>query len=68
MTLQAERLARVEEQVNELRTKVDSMEEKLDQLLELRAKGAGAFWLAAALLGTGIVGCVVQFLHYIGIK
>lgn len=29
---------------------------KLDELLALRHKGVGAFWLASALLGTGIVG------------
>lgn len=61
--LQGERLARVEEQVNELRDKVDSMEGKIDELLALRYKGAGAFWLAAMLLGTGIVGAVSQLLH-----
>jgi chromosome segregation ATPase len=65
--LQGERLARVEEQVNELRDKVDSMERKLDELLALRYKGAGAFWLAAALVGTGIIGAVAQLFHYLGI-
>jgi chromosome segregation ATPase len=68
VTVQGERLARVEEQVNELRDKVDSMEAKLDDLLALRYKGAGAFWLAAALLGTGIIGAIGQFLHYVGLR
>lgn len=68
MTPYGERLVRVEEQVNELRDKVDSMEGKLDELLALRYKGAGAFWLAAALLGTGIIGSITQILHYIGIR
>lgn len=67
MITQGERLARLEEQVNELRHKVDSMETKLDALLALRYKGAGAFWLAATLVGTGIIGAVAQFLHYIGV-
>jgi hypothetical protein len=60
---QVERLARVEEQVNELRIKVDSLEAKIDELLSLRYKGAGAFWLASLLLGTGIVGMFVKFFH-----
>lgn len=29
---------------------------KLDELLALRHKGVGAFWLASTLLGVGIVG------------
>jgi hypothetical protein len=68
MTVQGERLVRVEEQVNELREKVDSLEAKIDSLLVLRYKGAGAFWLAATLIGTGIIGMLSQFLHYIGAR
>lgn len=52
----AERLAVLETKQIEDRVKLVSIEKKLDQLLDLRAKGAGAFWLASALLGTGIVG------------
>jgi hypothetical protein len=51
-----ERLALLEYQRGEDRKKLDEVNSKLDQLLELRAKGAGAFWLASALFGTGIVG------------
>lgn len=68
MNVYGERLVRVEEQVNDLRDKVDSMEGKLDELLALRYKGAGAFWLAAALLGTGIIGSIAQILHFIGVR
>lgn len=63
-----ERIARVETQVEELRGKVDTMNDKLDALLALRYKGAGAFWLAATLIGTGMVSVGAQLLHYIGIK
>lgn len=56
--LQGERLARVEEQVNELRDKVDKIDKKLDALLALRNKGAGILWLLSA---AGVV--VVEFLH-----
>lgn len=41
------------------------IKEKLDELLVLRNKGMGAFWLAASLLGTGIVGAVVSFIQYL---
>jgi hypothetical protein len=64
MTTQVERLARVEERVNALENKVDDMNQKLDQLLELRYKGMGAFWLASTLIGTGIVGAMFQLLAW----
>lgn len=64
---QVERLARVEEQVNELRVKVDRIEEKLDDLIALKYKGAGIFWLASALFGTGIVSAFIEMIHYFGV-
>jgi hypothetical protein len=63
-----ERIAAVEVRLQKLEETVVAMDRKLDDLLELRWKGAGAFWLAAALVGTGIVGMITQFLHYIGAK
>lgn len=65
---QIERLTRVEEQVNSLKDAIKDMEGKLDSLLELRWKGAGAFWLAATLLGTGIVGILVKVFHIFGAR
>ena len=59
--VQNERLARVEEQVNELKEKVDRMDKKLDALLALRNKGAGVLWF----LG-GLVVLVVELLRYLG--
>jgi hypothetical protein len=37
---------------------------KLDDLLAMRNKGIGAFWLASTLLGTGIVGFIVQLISW----
>lgn len=62
--LQGERLARVEEQVDELRKKVDSMDIKLDALLALRNKGAGVFWFLSVVVGTGLVSLVYQIMTY----
>lgn len=36
----------------------DKMDKKLDDLLSMRDKGLGAFWLASALFGTGLIGLV----------
>jgi hypothetical protein len=52
---QAERLARVEVRVVALEEKVDEMNSKLDDLLALRNKGAGAFWFFSLIMGTGVV-------------
>jgi len=38
--------------------------DKLDNLLAIRNKGIGAFWLASTLLGTGIVGLIVQLFSW----
>lgn len=38
---------------------------KLDELLTLRSKGIGAFWLASALLGTGIIGFIVLMIDWV---
>lgn len=58
---QLERIAILEEQVVAIKSKVDSIDNKLDEIIALRNKGVGAFWLASALLGTGIV----SFLHVV---
>lgn len=52
----AQRLAIVELKVQNFTTDVQSIDRKLDELLELRQKGLGAFWLASALVGTGVMG------------
>ena len=72
---QGERLAGVEVEVRELKKsfedhkintthQFDELKDKLDELLTLRNKGIGAFWLASSLIGTGIVGLFFQLLHW----
>jgi hypothetical protein len=56
MSIQNERMARVEERLDKLEVCVEKMDGKLDELLALRNKGAGVFWLASSLFGTGIFG------------
>lgn len=51
-----ERLATIETKQKAMEKTIDSMDAKLDDLLALRHKGAGAFMLASALFGTGIIG------------
>lgn len=53
---QAERITALEVQVNQLSSDVQDMNAKLDSLLALRNKGAGAFWLASTLFGTTLLG------------
>ena len=59
-----ERIAVVEHQVSKLVHDVKSMDEKLDQLLELKAKGMGAFWFASLIVGTGVAGMFSPFLAW----
>jgi hypothetical protein len=53
-----ERLAILETKVDAADRHLKDMNDKLDELLALRHKGIGAFWLASALTGTGIIGAV----------
>jgi hypothetical protein len=53
-----ERIAILETMVADMRTTQSSIETKLDDLLALRNRGIGAFWLASGLLGTGIIGAL----------
>lgn len=72
----AERIAVLESQVQTLNDnlkshaevtnkKMESVDEKLDELLHLRSKGVGAFWLASSILGTGIVGFVLGIVNWL---
>ena len=71
----AERIAQLETLVEVLRDEQrahilavkqesEKTNKKLDELLMLRAKGVGAFWLASTLLGTGIVGMIVSIVEW----
>jgi hypothetical protein len=72
----SERIARVEVEVQELKeafkahkeetnTNFKEMNKKLDDLLALRNKGAGVFWLVSSLVGAGILGGAVQFFKWL---
>lgn len=53
-----ERIAVLETRMAALDQRTEAMDGKLDELLALRHKGIGAFWLASALTGTGIIGAL----------
>lgn len=54
----AQRLAIVELKIQNTATEIHGINTKLDELLALRQKGMGAFWLASALVGTGVMGFI----------
>lgn len=57
MTLQ-ERVASLEAIIIRVEEDQKEIKDKLDVLLALRHKGAGVFWVASMLFGTGILGAV----------
>ena len=57
----AERIAALETEVTNLKEEVREMNRKLDNLLALKNKGAGAFWLGGILFGTSLA----AFLTYV---
>jgi hypothetical protein len=69
-------MARVEVEVQELKEafrehkvntdeKFKEVTDKLDDLLALRNKGVGVFWLVSSLVGAGILGGAVQFVKWL---
>lgn len=60
-----ERIAVLETKVQELTVTNKEIRDKLDELLQLRSKGMGAFWLASSLLGTGIMGGILAAVDWI---
>lgn len=63
-----ERITALEVQVQGLRAECSDMNSKLDDLLALRNKGAGVFWLVSIVIGSGIIGGVLQLINWIGGK
>lgn len=51
----------IETALEDMRTIHDDMNKKLDSLLTLKHKGAGAFWLASIIFGTSILGVIGYF-------
>lgn len=71
MTTQAERITSLEvenrqlkDEVKGLRDDVRKLTVKLDELLTLKAKGQGAFWLATLIFGTSIAGAISYLVSY----
>ena len=71
----SERLTRLEVEVQHLieaqettRGALTKIENKLDDLMALRDKGKGAFWLATSLAAAGGVSLLFQFLEWIGLR
>lgn len=62
---QVERITALEVRVSDLQKGQQEIKQKLDDLLAMRYKGIGAFWLASTLVGTGIVGFVTNFFQWI---
>lgn len=48
---EAERVRTIEVQQTDLKSTVDSIDAKLDELLALKNKSMGVFWLASILIG-----------------
>ena len=58
------RLAVLEHRMNSIDTEIKAIDKKLDELLQLRSKGMGAFWLASLLMGTGIFGFFMTMVNW----
>lgn len=62
---QAERITALEVEVKSLKAELSSANQKLDELLALRNKGAGAFWLGTTLFGVSVMGFMSFILDWV---
>lgn len=60
----AQRISVLETKMEALAETSERVEEKLNELLQLRSKGVGAFWVASTLLGSGIMGSLLVFIDW----
>lgn len=65
VSVYGERIARLEERVNDLDTRMARIEDKLDELLALKNKGAGAFWLVSLIAGSGLIATVLELARWL---
>lgn len=63
--IMVQRITILEQDVKQLKAEIEEIKdtnkkivEKLDELLELRSKGMGVFWILSGLFGTGLIGAV----------
>ncbi len=62
---QAERIAALEIQVNLLTSEITEVNRKLDDLLAIKNRGIGAFWLASTLVGASLFGFVNVLMDWV---
>ena len=60
LSLLEQRVAQMEKSIETTKTSITHMDGKLDQLLELKAKGMGAFWLVSLIFGSGVLASIVS--------
>jgi hypothetical protein len=60
-----ERVTALEVTQEHLVTETKEMNRKLDELIGLKHRGMGAFWLATALVGTGLVSFFNQLIDWV---
>lgn len=57
-TLEAERVKAIEVKQDDVINTVNSVEKKLDDLLELKNKGMGAFWIVSIIMGAAFTALI----------
>lgn len=62
---QAERITALEVKVAENNEAIGKLTDKIEDLLALRNKGMGVFWLFSTIFGSGIIGLVITIVQWI---
>jgi hypothetical protein len=60
----AEAIAVLKHQMEDLQKDVTLLSKKMDEILELRSKGQGAFWVATGLFGIAIAALIGPLMEW----
>ena len=60
----SERLAVIEHRLSTVEANYKTIDQKLDQIVSLRDRGMGAFWLASALVDIGGLSLITAILKW----
>lgn len=63
--LHAGKIATLEAKVSHMEVLLTDIDKKLDELLDFKSKGQGAFWLGSAVFGTGLIAILMPFIHWL---
>jgi hypothetical protein len=62
--IHAGKIATLETKIAHMESQLSDINSKLDELLDFKSKGQGAFWLGSAVFGTGLIAVLMPLINW----